>query len=492
MELDRAFPRPFRVKRSFFARSHRSSVPRSPGLILACAGIGLSAPAEESFLLDVLRHNPSVRAESLSIAGTRATREGQSSLLLPQFTLQGDAEASASPSGSNGTWNTQGTGSASQILPTGGTLQADVFGGRSSRISGDIRDTVGVGISLNQPLLRGFGDGSATFHAIDQSKGAERIQVQASRATVLALLSQARTAWWKQRALESVLAAHIQDTVRTQRLLVDARQNLISGAGSILDTIRARADHLQARSEWLDAWTAARTGAVDLGAFIDSRDSWISPHLPSDSAILPPDTLTQAWPSLDSLVHLAEAGAPVIAQALAQEDQARSEKIFRERETLPSLDAGAFARHALVPGNSVPKTRLGVQATLSWDISAGVNRAAARKAYLDLRKAGVLSAKARSDIRRTLSKLLDQSAQYNESVALQRQLVEAKRMQLVAADQGFRDGSVSWSELATVRRDWLAAVGSAWNSVALAEQTESDIQSLTGTGASRLGWSWGE
>jgi outer membrane protein TolC len=465
-------------------------------VLLAAALSAASGPPEEWFLRQVLLRNPSMLAESLSLAGSRETRVGANSLLLPQFNLSADASASSNFDDTKG-YSGEGIGQVAQILPTAATVQGTILGGRTSSehpvLGTSSRDTVGAGISITQPFLRGFGDGSATFYSVNQARSADVIQLQASRSTVLAILSQARTAWWRQKALQSMMAAHIQDTARTSRLLLNARQNLHTGAGSLLDTIQAFADYLQSRSELLAASTAARSGAVDLGAYLDSSEVWIGDTATDTLAIAPPDELPAQWPSVDSLMHLAEAGAPDIAGALAQVEKARSEKIFRDREALPTLTAGVFARKAFVPTDATPKGVVGgVQANFSWDIPNGVNSAAARKALLDLHKAGVLAAKSRQDLRRSLVKFLGLSRQYAEALVLQRQLIQAKQAQLTAAEQGFRDGAVSWTDLTSIRRDWLNAVAAAWSAVASAQETESDIQSLTGTGPARLGWNWGE
>jgi outer membrane protein TolC len=437
-----------------------------------------------------------MQAESLTLAGARETRSGANSLLLPQLNVGGDANTYTNFNGSNG-YSGYGTGQISQILPTGGSVAANAQAGRTytdrSSVGTSGYDTVGVGVSITQPFLRGFGDGSETLYTVNQARAAAKVQLYTSRSTILSTISQARTAWWKQRSLESVLAAKIQDTTRTFRLLSNARDNFRAGASSLLDTITAFADHLQARSDWLTAWTAARSGAIDLGSYQDTAELWIGDPASDTVAIAPPDSLLKEWPSVDSLMRLAEAGAPDIAEALAQEEKAKSEQIYRSRQTLPTLDGKAFARKAFLPGNANPSGVLfGAQATFNWDIPDGVNRAAARKAVLDLRKAGIASVKARHDLRRTLSKYVDQSRQYATTIALQRQLIEAKKAQLVADEQGYKDGSVSWSDLTVARRDWMSAVASAWSAVASAEEAESDIQSLTGTGPARLGWNWGE
>jgi outer membrane protein TolC len=458
-------------------------------IAVGASAAAATSPPEEGFLRLVLERNPSIQAESLSLAGSRETRSGANSLLLPQLNIAGNATGSTNFDGSNG-YSGQGTATLSQILPTGGSLQGTALAGRSSgRFGGD---TAGVGVSLTQPFLQGFGDGSSTLNTVTQARLSERVQLHASRSTVLATLNQAHTTWWIQRSLESVLAAHIQDTTRTFRLLTNARQNLTSGAGSVLDTIQAYANHLQALSDWLTARTSARAGAINLGSYVDSTEMWLGDPSTDTLAIAPPDGLLREWPGVDSLMRLAEADAPDIAEALAQEEQAKATRIYLENQTLPMLNGGVFARKAFLPGDAPKGVVGGVQVNFSWDIPDGVNRAAARKALLDLRKAGILAVTAKSTLRRSLVKYLELSRQYAVSISLQRKLIEADKMQLTADEQGYRNGSVAWADLTAARSAWLAAVGTAWNAVALAEANESNIQSLTGTGPARLGWKWGE
>jgi len=457
--------------------------------------VSASPPDEEGFLREVLSKNPSIRAESLTVAGSRETTTGANSLLLPQLDIAGTGTSSTNFQGTSG-YSGQGTGTLTQILPTGGTLEGDALVGRvHDHVPGESLgyDTAGLGISFTQPFLQGFGSGSPTLNTATQARLSERVQLHASRATVLATIDEARTAWWMQRALESVLAAHIQDTARTWRLLVAARQNLQSGAGSVLDTIQAYANHLQALSDWLTARTTARAGAIDLGSYLDSTEIWLGDPVSDTLAIEPPDSLLREWPPVDSLLRLARDDAPDIAEALAQEEQAKATKIYLDNQILPTLDGGVFARKALVPGNAAPKGVVGgVQVSFNWNIPDGVNRAAARKAILDLHKAGIQAVTARNTLRRSLVKYLELSRQYALAISLQRHLIEADKLQLTADEQGYKDGSVAWADLTAARSSWLAAVGAAWNAVALAEANESNIESLTGTGPARLGWNWGE
>ena len=190
---------------------------------------------------------------------------------------------------------------------------------------------------------------------------------------------------------------------------------------------------------------------------------------------------------------LAEASAPDIAQALSLEEKARREEIFRSRQTLPQLDAGVYLKKAFLPSDANPTgLQYGAQAVFQWNLTDGTDRAAARKALLDLRKSGIAAAKARKDLHRGLAQTCEKDTSLRQALDLKLQVVQAQEVRHPVAEQGYRVGSTSWSDLATARKERLAALTDAWSAVAAVQANESDLQSLTGTGPARLGWTWGE
>lgn len=502
-----------------------STPPRLAGLLLllSLGGHAQSSAPEEPFLRQVLARNPSLQAESLSVAATKATREGSTSLLLPQFQVGAKLDANTDLDGTRNA-SGQATAGASQLLPSGATLSGDLLTQRSygstpertvSAYSSSTqalaqslgvtlpastvttggsssRDTLGVKVALTQPLLQGFGAGNATLYAAEQSRLAEKVQLHSSRAQVLAVISLARKAWWNQRSLEALLETRIQDTARTLRLLDASRKRFREGSSSRLDTLQAYADHLQARSACASAKSDAASGAVTLGSYLDSGAVWIGTR--GDSTLIHPPLLTESVKkSPDELMALAEASVPDIAQALSLEEKARSEELFRSRQTLPQLDAGVYLKKAFLPDNANPTgIQYGAQAVFQWNLTDGTNRAAARKALLDLRKSGIAAAKARKDLYRSLVQACEKDSSLRQALDLKLQVVQAQDVRLSVAEQGYRDGSVSWSDLASSRKDRLAALTDAWAAVAALQANESDLQSLTGTGPARLGWTWGE
>jgi len=502
-----------------FSRSRLAAV-----LLIGCnAAWSQGTAPEEPFLRQVLLRHPTLQSESLTVEAVKASRDGATSLLLPQFQVGAKADANTDLDETRNAYG-QATGTASQLLPTGATLSGELLTQRSygstptrtvsgysastlalaqqmgvtlpaSTVTtggGSTRDTLGIKVALTQPLLQGFGAGNTVFHNAEQARLSEKVQLHASRAQILAVISQARKAWWSQRSLEAILEARTQDTARTLRLLETSRKRFREGSSSRLDTLQAYADHIQARSTWASARSDAASGAVTLGSHLDTGAVWIGSR--GDTGLIQPPLLPAASvASPDSLMALAEASAPDIAQALALEEKARSEEIWRSRQTLPQLDAGVYLKKGFLPDDANPSgIQYGAQAVFQWNLTDGTNRAAARKALLELRKSGIAAAKARKDLYRSLVQACEKDASLRQTLDLRLEVVLAQGVRLAVAEQGYKEGSTSWSDLALARKEWLSALTDAWNALNAVQANESDLQSLTGTGPARLGWTWGE
>jgi len=504
---------------SGFPRSHCAAL-----LLIGCSAAWSQGSApEEPFLRQVLLRHPTLQSESLTVEAVKASREGATSLLLPQFQVGAKLDANTDLDETRNAYG-QATGTASQLLPTGASLSGELLASRSygstpeRSVSGysastlalaqqmgvtlpastvttggsSTRDTLGIKVALTQPLLQGFGAGNTVFYNAEQASLSEKVQLHASRAQILAVISQARKAWWSQRSFEAILEARAQDTARTLRLLETSRKRLREGSSSRLDTLQAYADHLQAKSACASARSDAASGAVTLGSYLDTGAVWIGSR--GDTGLIQPPILPAASAaSPDSLMKLAESSAPDIAQALALEEKARSEEIFRSRQTLPQLDAGIYLKKGFLPDDANPSAiQYGAQAVFQWNLTDGTNRAAARKALLDLRKSGIAAAKARKDLYRSLVQASEKGHSLRQTLDLQIEVILAQGVRLAVAEQGYKEGSTSWSDLALARKEWLSALTDAWNALSSVQANESDLQSLTGTGPARLGWTWGE
>jgi len=445
----------------------------------------LSGPlddAEATFLRSCLRRNLTVRAESLDLASVREAGVGASAGLGPQLVLSGDAGTTLGSS-DRSAQQIQGTAEASQWVPTGGALTGTLHGGRTILNSPGFDrtiDTAGAQIAFTQPLLRGFGDGSAVLHASRQGQYAIKVKIQGSRSVVLARIQQARTSYWQQLARSRIVVARQQDTAHTMRFLEAARMKRALGSASDLDTLQALSEHLQAVSALLSARTDERAGLRDLMALSDTSNIAL-PVL--DSGSLPPLPTDQV-PDSAALFQNALTQAPDLAQAMAMVEKASEEKTFRGYEKLPTLDVTGLGQTDLLEGGWI----LGAKAHLEWILPDGTSRSRYRQALLDLHASEVRREAARQELSRQIGRLVEAlvASRLQQAVSVQLAVVQSRK--LVATEAGWKMGKVSWTDFVLARRDGLNAEATAWQALASTKALEAELEARTGIGPERLGW----
>lgn len=452
-------------------------------LVLSSLLSGPLDQAEETYLRTVLRRNLSLRIDSLEREGVREGVVGAASALRPQVALTGDAAASRGE-GDRSVGQLQGSAVARQWVPTGGTLEGGLLGG-ATRITEDGRerdaDTAGVQVSFTQPLLRGWGDGSEVAFAHRQAALAVKVKVQGSRAVVHARLLEARTAFWKQLARAQLVAARLEDSARTAKLLEAARTRLAIGSGSELDTLQAGAEHLKSMSDLLSSRSDERGGWREILGLSDS--SGVVFPLPERGAL--PPALDGPLPDSLALLALALERSPELSQTAALLEKAESERDQRGQARLPKLDATALARNDLLDGGWV----LGARARLEWDLPDGAGRSRYRQALLDLHAAGTRREAAKQELSRQIGALVESVAASRARLDMAIRLARAQTRRLVASEAGWNLGKVPWTDLSASRRDALDAEAAAWQALASAKVLEAELESRTGTGPERLGWS---
>lgn len=454
--------------------------------ILLALSVSMSNPldqAEEVYLRTVLRRNLALRVDSLEREGLREAVVGAAAGLRPQVALAGDAAASRGE-GDRSVEQLQGSVVARQWVPTGGTLEGALLGG-TTRVDeagrGRSIDTTGVQVSFTQPLLRGLGPGSEVAFAHRQAELAVQVKVQGSRAVLHARLLEARTAFWQQLARGQIVAARMEDSIRTARLLEAARTRLAIGAGSELDTLQAGAEHLKALSELLVARADERGGWRDIVGLSDTTG--VELPLPRRGEL--PPLLDGPLPDSAALLAVALERSAELSQALALVEKARSESDQRGQARLPKLDATALVRNDLLDGGWV----LGARARLEWDIPDGAGRSRYRQALLDLHAAGTRREAAKQELSRRIGALVESVAASRARLDMAIRLARAQTRRLAASEAGWNLGKVSWIELSASRRDALEAEAAAWQALAAAKMVEAELESRTGTGPERLGWS---
>lgn len=476
----------------------RAALALTLGLCAAAAAQDASSAAhrlreEDAYLRAVVRRSLAVRAESLSVQSGQADSRGAASLLLPQVRLRAASEVESDFEGRSRR-ALRGDAMVSQLLPGGGSAQASLSGSAvavelPAPVSRSIReDSARVTISVEQPLLRGFAAGAPTFHGARAAVLQEEIQVAAGRGEVLAILAEARRRWWEQAAAEAVVSALVHDTLRTGRLLLVARIRATTGSAAPTDTLQARIEHLRARLALREALDRVADGARRLGNLADTAE--IRLGLAGDTLAFPPEIDEPAWPTIDTLVALADSMAPELARAALLVERAELEAGFRRRDRLPDLRVGA-AGESPVPGGNPTRNWIW-SATVQGEASipSGIERARYRRALLDLRRAGLAREAARREVRLQLAAQLDRVRLLAERSRRSREILALQAALLRAAETAYAAGAMGWIELAQVRRDHLDAMAEGWSLLAAARVAEFEIDALAGTGLARLGWEW--
>jgi outer membrane protein TolC len=455
-------------------------------LLVAPLLAGPLEQGEEGFLRSVLRRDLDVRAESLDLESVREARGEARSGLGPQFDLSGGAGSTVGSSDRSAR-QIEGTAVATQWVPTGGTLAGELHGGRTRLDDGaNVRDidTAGAQVSFTQPLLRGFGAGSAPLHAARQAELALKVKISGSRSVVLARIQEARTAYWKQIALDQIVSMRVQDSGRTASLLQAARIRFSAGAVSEYDTLSALAEHLQSVSDLLTARGNRRSGMRTLLGWSDTTEVAL-PVL--DSGALPP-TPDSLAPDSAALLSEALRQAPTVAQALAQVEKASEQKTYLGVDRLPTFDVTGLAATDLLEGGWV----LGAKAKVEWLLPNGTARSKYRQALLDLHANEVRAEQAKKEISRQIGRLVEAIAASRAQQDVTIRLSQANNRKLAAAEAGWRLGRTAWTDYVASRRDAIQAQSNAWQALAAVKALEAELEARTGTGPARLGWTGGD
>ena len=462
-------------------------------LLAANAGPTQLDSLEASYLELALRGNLSHQADSLDVASARTSEVGAKSLFGPQGKLTGSLGTTNDLDGRT-TNAATGTGTISQWVPTGGTLSA-ALSGTTSRVDPNNpaplpsldRDTASLTLAFRQPLLRGFGSGSSVLYQARQAETSRKTRFLAAKGQGLALLQQARVAFWNLVGAVATVQAQVQDSSRTRRLLESSRVQFRLGSTAAIDTLTARANYGKAQVALLQGRNSVREGRRLL-AVLANTDSVAIPLVDS----LPNLGGEQAFPSVASLVESATTRATDLAQAQAKIEGLQAEVSYRRFSRLPLLDGTIYGASSIPGGNPARNWMVGARVDLDWDLPNGVERAKYRVALLDLRSAQMRRQSATLELRHQIERILDAHASAVEQLALTVDLALLQNARLVASEVGYRAGSVSLVDLQLVQTDWMNAVTASWQAKAQLKALEAELETRTGIGPARRGWIWEE
>jgi outer membrane protein len=221
-------------------------------------------------------------------------------------------------------------------------------------------NTSSFGITITQPLLRGFGPSlNSRFIRIannnkSQSDLAFKQQVISSVTAVIRL-------YWDFVSLNENVKVLQQTLVRAQRLQRDNQLKVDQGAGAPIDVVEARAEVSRARRDLIAAQSLVRQQQILLKDYL-SRKTVSDPSL-AGITIIPTDTLrpdlNERVPTVQSLAERALSERPDIVQARIQLDTSKIALQGSRNALLPSLDLVATLRNNGLAGNVNPLTSLG-------------------------------------------------------------------------------------------------------------------------------------
>lgn len=464
-----------------------------PILLSAMAGPSSLDSLESAFLTQALRRNLSHQADSLDLASSREARSGAHSLYGPQAELAGALTGTQGP-GDRTLGTATGTGTLSQWVPTGGTA-ALALSGTSARLSPDYpapspsgdQDTASLTVSFKQPLLQGFGSGSSLSYQVKQADAAAKTTFYSVRGQGLVLLQQARNGFWNLAGATATLAAQIEDSGRTERLMQVARVQFRTGASAALDTLTAATNLAKAKVALLQGRNAVREGMRNLSILADT-----------EQVVIPkPDTLPSLevgtnLPKVEELLGQARTHATDIAQAQSRIEALQAEVDYRKSSRLPRLDGTIYGKTGLNGGNLADNWQLGARLDFDWLLPNGTERGRYRSSLLDLRSARIRRDAAEKELRHQIERILDAWGTAREQLTLSVDLAGLQRKRLLAAEVGYTAGSTSLIDLQTVRADWMNAVTSSWQAKAQVKSLEAELETRTGIGPARQGWIWEE
>jgi len=256
--------------------------------------------------------NPELMAESL-----RRSR----AIFAPTLTAGGTISENNSPSssaidGANeakySTNQQQFSLGVSQLLVTGGTVQADVGLSRnksSSRFSSyNPALESQLKFSLRQPLLKGFGS-MATKYNISMARINQDKALLSLKNTVIGLIYQVETAYWN---LVSATRS-VEVTRKSLELARDLlRQNELQvkvGVSAPMDVLTAKAEVASRESELIQAESDVQTAAESLRRILNYRAS----EVPLASGDLP--AFAPVVPDFSALLQQALENRPEVATA---------------------------------------------------------------------------------------------------------------------------------------------------------------------------------
>ncbi len=370
----------------------------------------------------------------------------------------------------------------SQRVPwTGATVTANA-------ILRDLRDPLsplprssGLGFSVTQPLLRGFGENAATFDLVnsERSRQAQERSLALSRQRTAVQVASAYYAVIQQRQLHAVSAQSLE---RTRALLRASQARLEVGLVSKLDVFRAELQAAQAESSLLTTQTALESAREQLRTLLS---------LPLDTPVEPPavDLAQDAdftVPPLAQLVEDAKSHRLDLAETRDQVSDARRAAQLAKQSLWPKLDV-TVGMTELGTGTTFGDAlgardrRFEVAFSSSYPIDAAGERANVEVARLAeqsrVRAVSQQELQLEAEVRQAVREI----ERLGKSVELQKKSVQVAEQQHRLATLRYQRGLASNFDVVEAEGNLVLARSALVNLLASARVAQLDLRRVTGT-----------
>ncbi len=262
-------------------------------LVLFMWTTNIPALTERDIIFTALKNNPDIRIARLDVRSDSLSFENEKSRRLPS--LSTEIEQTITPydsvSSSLSKYNTPsvstGVGlNAVQKIPGGGTVTGTLQGGRLGHLdSGGNNYSSTVGITYTQHLLKNAWKFDELEYSISVRRLYNRHFTLQQKKAILASLSTIRNLYWSLYEKKALCAIFTDRKQYAEKHLNTQRTLFTIGNVTVLDTLSAHLDHLEATRQLLGVQTdsdlAHRELAVTLALPLDSMtvDSITNIHL---------------------------------------------------------------------------------------------------------------------------------------------------------------------------------------------------------------------
>ncbi len=451
--------------------------------------------SEEAAFDPVLFARGNLSSEDYENAGTPVEVEGEGGdIVLVPFPTSSDSRSYSA-------------GVSKRLRVTNATLQASTNLFRregttfdptlGESFGGNLSETATLGLTLNQPLLRGFGRDIAEA-PMERARAGDRATIERLRMTVLEIISATETAYWELAA--ALDRRRLGETNRelAENLLEETRERERLGLATRLEVIQAEANLAQRDEDILVADQAvadARDGVLVLTGAMDPEQA-LTPEF--DAEELPP--AAAEMPAFDQVWQRALANDPSSA---AQEEVIAQREIDRRLardERKPELDLTLAGR---LGGRSDEDASEAYDLILDrdgreWEIGLAFSMPFGRRAAkADQRAAEARLAQAEMELARVKQDLLQDVRAAWRDLDSRRQRLRAAELVLRLQEETFErersrfdEGLSTFRDVLEIQRDLDNARLSLLSARSAAIQAEVRLERLQGTLLERHGLDW--